>query len=113
MWLALRRRSGVARVEVAEVALPVGFLLLVALEAFRLERQEVPCQGLRVPDVLVAGDALDLRLLVALVREEDLVTRGAGPQDGRRGGAGEHAAADQKRAPHRKPPGRPAGMPKR
>src|ERR1700694_5896099 len=108
MWLALRPGAGVAHVEVGEVALHGGFLLLVALEAFRLERQEVPRQGLRVPDLLVAGDALDLRLLVARVREEDLVTRGAGPQDGRRGGAGEHAAADQDRAPHRRPPGRPA-----
>src|SRR5438067_2304856 len=79
---ALRPGSGVAHVAVAEVALPVGLLLLVALEALRFLRQEVLRQPLGIPDVLVAGDALDLRLLMAGVRKEDLVADRIGPEDG-------------------------------
>src|SRR5436190_1620050 len=82
---ALRPGGGVLDVEMAEVALPVGLLLLVALQALRFLRQEVAGgQGLRVIDGLVAGDAVDVGLLVAGVGKQDLVAGRTGAQDGGR-----------------------------
>ena len=62
---ALGPGGGVLDVEVAEVALPLCLLLLVALQALRLLGQEVAGERLRVVDGLVTGDAVDVRLLVA------------------------------------------------
>src|SRR5205814_965393 len=99
-------------VEMAEVALTALLLLLVALQARRFLGQEVAGERLRVVDRLVADEAVDVGLLVALVREEDLVARGGAADDRRRGGAGDHATQDEQGALHRNPPGRPAGIPK-
>ena len=72
----LRVRAGVLGVAVAEGAVALLLLVLVALEALRLGRQVAPVQVLGVVDLFVAREAVHLGLLVRRVGKADLVALG-------------------------------------